>query len=289
MRKGAPVLPGPLEEGRGIGYNAHRASSRERGDDLITWTVIGSGTHKANTGRSSPGHLVRCGEAAVLVDCGSGTFRGVLCAGRAPETLDACLVTHLHPDHIADLLPLLFRLRNEAKKTGPRELRLFGPPGTADYVEALARLHAPYLEHDAFTLSVEEGEGGEFVIGELAISPFPVAHGVAAVGYVFTDEGGAKVVYSGDTGLSAELIRRAAGADLLVAEASFPNGAQKPFHLTPEWAASIAAEASVRRLALVHLNPEMDGIDIVAQCGGSFKGEVIICRDGMSIESGRAT
>jgi len=239
----------------------------------------------SSAARQSPGHLVRCGDVSLLVDCGSGSFHGAARAGARVEELDACLVSHLHPDHIADLLPLLFRLRMEAKRSGERSFQVFGPPGTVDYVEALKKLHAPFLEHPNLELTVDEGLEGELRFSGLSVSCFPVAHAITAVGYRFTSDAGGTVVYSGDTGRSAELIRQASGAEILVVEASCPNGKAPDFHLTPETAAEIAAEAKVDTMVLVHLNPEMDRIDLSAECGEKFKGKMMVGRDGLVIRT----
>jgi len=246
---------------------------------MISWTVLGSGTHMASATRNSPGHLVACGETRILVDCGAGSFHGVARAGTAVEDLDACLLTHLHPDHVGDLLALLFRLRNVAKERGHLALQIFGPPGTTQFVEDLQRLHAPFLEHADFALSVGEGSSGDLQFPGLRVSCAPVAHGLPAVAYSFESAEGERAVYSGDTGRSADLIRFAEGTDLLVIESSFPNGEECPFHLTPAAAADIAEEAGVDTMILVHLNPEMDEVDIVGQVGDRFSGRTIVGTD----------
>lgn len=253
---------------------------------MISWTVLGSGTHMASAERGSPGHLVRCGDTLLLVDCGTGSFHGIARAGSTPEELNGCLVTHLHPDHIADLVPLLFRLRNEAKRSGERTFGIYGPPGLAPYLEDLCRLHTPYLEHPNLKLIVKEELDGELSFPGLSVKAFPVAHALPAAGFLFAPEGGGgKIAYSGDTGRSAELIRRSAGAEILVVEASFPNAKGTDLHLTPKEAAEIAAKAGVDTMVLVHLNPGMDSIDIAAECGDQFKGKVIVGRDGLVVKT----
>ncbi len=251
---------------------------------MITWTVLGSGTHFASATRGSSGHLLRSGDTEILVDCGPGSFHGIAKAGSAPENLRACLISHLHPDHVSDLLPLLFRLRNEAKSSGERRFLVAGPMGIADYLDDLADLHAPYLDHSDFHVEVEEGNSGALKIDHLIIDRAPMAHGVPTVAYGFTGEGEGRIVYSGDTGRSAELVRFAQGAELLVIESSFPNGKEEPFHLTPAEAAQTAADARVGGVILVHLNPECDDGDLVEQCGDSFHGLMMIGTDLMTHE-----
>ena len=52
----------------------------------------------------------------------------------APETLDAVLVSHLHPDHFIDLVPFRHYLRYYLEP--PRRIRVLGPQVAADLHEA---------------------------------------------------------------------------------------------------------------------------------------------------------
>jgi len=249
---------------------------------VIRWTVLGSGTHIASARRGSPGHLVEAGETKVLFDCGAGSFHGIARAGSPPEEIDAVFLTHLHPDHVTDLAPLLFRLRNAFRGGGAvKTIDIVGPEGTAAHVEALRSLHAPYLEAPELVPRIRETGEGETRLPGLAVRSVPVEHGVPALAYRAEDGEGTSAVYSGDTGRSEALVRLAAGADLLVIEASFPNGAGERGHLTPEEAAAIAAEAGVKEMVLVHMNPECDGTDMAAECGPSFRGRIAAGEDGL--------
>ncbi len=231
---------------------------------MMTWTILGSGTHVASSRRGSPGHLLRAGKTEILVDCGAGAFHGIARAGSSPSRIAGCLVTHLHPDHVTDLAPLLFRLRNIAKEEEEEKtIYLFGPSGLEVFVNALRLLHVPFLDSKYLKVEVAESAEGEISFPGVEVRSVPVAHGVEALAYSFQGDDGRRVVYSGDTGRSAELIRFARGAELLVIEASFPNGNPRPFHLTPAEAAVIAAEAEVGRVVLVHLNPECDDVDLI--------------------------
>ena len=66
------------------------------------------------------------------------------------------------------------------------------------------------------------------------------------------------MVYSADATATPALTRHAAGADLLVCEATFlePGPELERFgHMTGEQAAAVAAEAGVKRLVLTHVMP----------------------------------
>ena len=55
-------------------------------------------------------YLVRLGGSSLLLDLGQGSFPRL--AGHLdPATLDAVVISHLHPDHFIDLVPLRHYLR----------------------------------------------------------------------------------------------------------------------------------------------------------------------------------
>jgi ribonuclease Z len=69
---------------------------------------------------------------------------------------------------------------------------------------------------------------------------------------------GRKIVYSGDTRPTKNLLQLAKGADLLIHEATLENElkekAQEDGHSTPAQAATIAKKAGVKRLVLTHVS-----------------------------------
>jgi len=69
---------------------------------------------------------------------------------------------------------------------------------------------------------------------------------------------GRKIVYSGDTRDSENLVKLAENADLLIHEATFEDElkerAMKDGHSTPSMAAETAKKAGVKRLVLTHIS-----------------------------------
>lgn len=82
---------------------------------------------------------------------------------------------------------------------------------------------------------------------------------IAASELVGPERPGRLVVYSGDTRPSPRTIEAAAGADLLIHEATFgeeeADRAVATGHSTAREAAAVARDAKVRRLALTHFSP----------------------------------
>jgi len=88
-------------------------------------------------------------------------------------------------------------------------------------------------------------------------------------------------VYTGDTEYSDSVVELASGAHTLLVECSFPDDNPVPGHLTPSSAARIASEAGVERVVLTHIYPAADELDLVAEVGRGYEGEVIVAGDGL--------
>ena len=97
--------------------------------------VVGSGAaYPDRPGTASSTYVVEHRGAGICLDLGQGGFAGI--AGRVePSTLDAVVVSHLHPDHFVDLVALRHYLRYEFEP--PRRMRVLAPAGLADRLDAL--------------------------------------------------------------------------------------------------------------------------------------------------------
>ena len=71
-------------------------------------TFLGTGTGVPSAERASPGCLLELPSARLLIDLGPGTLRQLARLALALTDIDGLMLTHLHPDHSADLAPLLF-------------------------------------------------------------------------------------------------------------------------------------------------------------------------------------
>jgi ribonuclease Z len=120
------------------------------------------------------------------------------------------------------------------------------------------------------------------------VSWAPGIHKVPDLAYRF-DYGGRSIVYSGDTGPAEPIKRLAAGADLLLHEATWSetvDGRTTPDHSSARQAGRLAAEAGARRLALVHLHKDYLGLEdqLAAEAREGYRGTLLIPNDGDLIE-----
>ena len=113
----------------------------------------------------------------------------------------------------------------------------------------------------------------------------PIRMGVPAAVIRVESEVGA-IVYSGDTGPGGDLVALAAGADVLVCEATFQDDTHDgyPYHLSASQAGAIATAAGVRRLVLTHLRSTLDPARSLAEASATFGGEVLVAEPGMTID-----
>ena len=244
--------------------------------------VLGSNGTYPTPGRPCSGYLVEAGATAVMVDAGPGTVAALQEAGGAGR-LSALVLTHLHPDHCADVFSLFNLLRMGPE---PRaDLPAFGPDGLA---AGLARFlgaeegHVFYRVFDWRTV----GGGDRVDLGGMQVAFGLAEHQVPTLVVSFTADG-RRLVYSADTGPGGDLPAMAAGADLLLCEATFQGdqGATGwPYHLSAAGAGSAARQAAVGRLLVTHLSPILDPDRSVAEAAAVFGGPVEWAAPGLEVE-----
>lgn len=272
-------------------------------------TLLGTGCPQVSTRRYGPSSLLRWKERQFLVDCGSGVTQRLLGAGSAGKNIDALFLTHLHSDHIVDLFQLIISSWHQGRD---RPQRIFGPPGTRQYLNGLMALWRSELEqriaHEkrpstrALELDITEVEPGIVLRdGDLTVIAVAVRHQPvkAAYGYVFTD-GSQKVAFSGDTAFCPELILAAKDADALVHECFIHRemlalpGVRRPetienvasYHTLSTEVGKVAAQARARCLILNHFVPvAFDAAALMAEVRADYAGPVLVGEDLMQFDT----
>lgn len=254
-------------------------------------TTLGTGTIALSPQRACAGHLVEIPDAGVrlLLDCGSGVAQrlAALHAEGGPDWLDIThlALTHFHADHVGDLPTLFAAWRNGRRPARSAPLTVLGPPGLRALIERLGLAYGQWIPRPDFPLAVVQlGDPGAARLGEgVLLSARKVPHSDASVAYSI-EYAGRRIVYTGDTGYDPGLAAWGSGCDVLLCECSFPDTHAMDTHLTPRQCGAMAAIARPGLLALTHLYPQVEGVDIRAQVAERFQGSVEVAADGWTIE-----
>jgi len=192
----------------------------------------------------------------VLLDLGNGSF-GALQALADPDTVDAVYLSHLHADHCLDVAPFVVWHRYSGRATRPL-VPLFAPVGAE---RRLALAYDPDGDGLTDVFDFVPVGAGRLELAPLSAELARTAHPVEGYAIGLT-AGGRSLVYTGDTGPSDGVVELARGADVLLAEAAHPPGADLPegLHLTGREAGEHAAAAGVGRLLLTHIPAWVDEI-----------------------------
>jgi ribonuclease BN (tRNA processing enzyme) len=240
--------------------------------------VIGATGGYPGRGEPCSGYLVAADGFTLLVDPGYGVAM-VLMADAAPR-FDAVLVSHGHPDHCADLNPIL-RARAWAD-VSLLPLPVYAPARALDAVLALDRPEVVAGSHEVHDLE----PGAELRIGPFQVRTASLPHPRPNVGLRLNAEG-RSLVYTGDCGPSDALVDLAREADLLLAEASYAEAVPADIAGALSSAADVgreAAAARVRQLVLTHLMPRTDEDAALVAAARSFSGPISVARPGLVVE-----
>ncbi len=248
-------------------------------------TVVGcSGSFAGPTSAASSYLVTVEGEGRswnVLFDLGSGAL-GPLQRHVDPTELDAVFLSHLHPDHCADLCGL-YVAHNYAPEGAPaRRVPVHGPRETATRVSLMYHgLEDGGMDTVFAFHRLEDRVAVE--VGPVTVIPYAVHHPVEAYGFRIEADG-AVVAYTGDTDTCDNLSPLMTGADLVLADSAFVDGRDdvRGIHLTASRAARGALEAGgVQRLVLTHMPAWNDAEVCRAQAEPLWPGVEVAEPDGV--------
>jgi ribonuclease BN (tRNA processing enzyme) len=257
---------------------------------------------------SASAQVVICNGAAYVIDCGDGVARQLAIAGVPLATLRHVFLTHQHSDHNADYGNLLLLAWTAGLRT---RVDTWGPPP----LEKMTRLFLEMNRYDIETRISNEGR--------VPLSPLIHVHEQRAAGIVMSnddvkvtaalvdhppvvpafayrfDARDRSIVISGDTAPSGNLVKLAAGADVLVHSVMYPEAIDRLVARVPnaaalkasilahqtsaEAAGRIAQDAGVKTLVLSHLvppdDPQVTEAMWLEAARRHFRGAVVLGRD----------
>jgi ribonuclease BN (tRNA processing enzyme) len=244
-------------------------------------TVLGAGpAYTDRPGALGSSYLVRAAGAAIVVDLGQGVFPA-LAGAIEPSTLQAVVISHLHPDHWIDLVPLRHYLRYEFEP--PRRVEVLAPGPLTDRLDALH-------DHPGFTasaLDVVALQPGLRRVGPFDLESIRVTHTPESMAFRISDVGtpGPGLVYSGDCGRAMDLAPLVHEGDTLLTEVSFGPGPVPvdELHLDGPSIADLARSTRPGRILLTHLQMGYDPGATLASVRTAFDGPLAFVEPGTRV------
>ena len=236
---------------------------------------------------------------AILLDMGQGSF-SALSGYRDPTTIDGVLISHAHPDHCIDLVPLRLFLRYgcEPARTvtlrGPAELRQRFD-GLTNEPDFLCDLPGDPLAPGAFELAgfqvwvapvLHKDSSFAFRVAPAGTGPVAGASspgGQSSPGSA--DSFAPGLVYSGDCGRADDLLVLIRPGDTLLVEASHGAGPiiEGPNHLNVAEVVRVATAGRVERVVLTHFLDDVDPLAALELARSTFAGESLLAEPGLRL------
>ncbi|MBZ5538734.1 MAG: MBL fold metallo-hydrolase [Acidobacteriia bacterium] len=239
-------------------------------DGEMRVTVLGSGNPWPTRAQASASVLVEVGnpERDIFVfDLGTGSIANYASLKLPVNALNKVFITHLHADHMGDILTLGGSLAKVGRADGP--VYVWGPGGTEP---RLGTKHFCEAIHEALAWDEEAGKGhinpeSTKIVGTefdcmktqvvydkngVKVTSFPVIHCISgAVGYRL-DFAGLSFAFSGDTRAGWPLVKACEGVDLLIHECFPPAAALAA-------ASGLSIEQATMTLNAIHTSPKAAG------------------------------
>ncbi len=251
--------------------------------------VLGSGTSVFHPRRASAGFWLQTETGSILFDCSAAAPHRMAQENLDWMNLDAIWISHLHLDHCGGLAPFLFGMKYAPgieHRTKP--LKIFACEGVEKLLRAIDESDNYRLFKQRFAIEIDEispSQSQSFeIIPSLNAETLRTPHRRESLAIRLTQANGKTVVYTSDTGYSADVAQFSRDADLLILECSFHRDKPIVTHLELAEAMRMAQIAEPRMLVLTHLYPEWDGVDLEAEAKKLWSGETIAARDGLRLE-----
>jgi len=240
---------------------------------MSSLTLLGTGTCQIEHERRASSVLLELEHTPILFDCGHGIVQRLLEAGVRHHQLHHVVLSHFHPDHISDLIPLLQAGAWSKRDPRQEDLHIYGPVGVQQLIDGLKQVFgASSFQQPTYKVIVHEITTERFTIGnhqfEFLSLPPAGNHGLRFRWH------GKRYAITGDSYFHDEEIAFLTGVDLAIIDSG---------HIEDKEIVELAVASQAKYIICSHLYREIDStrLQVEAELGG-YKGTIQVGYDLLS-------
>ena len=281
---------------------------------MATIHILGAGTPTPTPDRFGSSFALEIDGDQIMIDCGPAATHKLVKAGLWPTKIDYLFFTHHHFDHDIDY-PCFLLCRWDQSVGNENTLKVFGPNLTEKITKGILDESIGLFAHDwiarvshPLSQRIHEIRGGSlprkppqveatdigpgpvFKAANWSVNSAPAKHGqpyLDSLAYR-SDTADGSIVFTGDTEPCSSVIELAKDADLMLCmcwdeQSNMSDNGENEGQCGTVGAAEMAQAANVKKLALVHIGPNLSNPAVMdsakSDISDIFSGEIIFANE----------
>lgn len=237
---------------------------------MSSLTLLGTGTCQIECERRASSVLLELDGMPILFDCGHGIVQRLLEVGLQQNQVNSIVLSHFHPDHVSDLVPLLHAGAWSKRHPRKSDLHIYGPVGLQNLIQGLVNIFGEHsFKQPDYSIVLHELTQEHFLIGPYRFDSvsLPPA-GNRGLRFIWN---GKHYAITGDSYFHDEEIAFLKNVDLAIIDSG---------HIEDEEIVRLAAASQARTIVCSHLYRELNEqqLQVMAE-GAGYKGTLIVGRD----------
>jgi ribonuclease BN (tRNA processing enzyme) len=240
---------------------------------MSSMILLGTGTCQIQLEHRASSVLIELDGDYVLFDCGHGVLQRLLEAGIRHHEINHIVLSHFHPDHVSDLIPLLHAGAWSQRDPRTTDLHIYGPPGVQQLIAGFQQLFGPdSLQRPWYQVLIHEVAGEQIQIGshrfDFISLPPAGNHGLRFVWR------GNTYALTGDSHFHDAEIAFLRDVDLAVIDAG---------HIADAEIVQLAVASQAKTIVCSHLYREINARQLQEQAEqAGYRGTILVGRDLLS-------
>ncbi|GCE05729.1 MBL fold metallo-hydrolase [Dictyobacter aurantiacus] len=212
-------------------------------------TLLGTGTCQIEYERRASSVLLELDQTHILFDCGHGIAQRLLEVGVLHHQLSHIILSHFHPDHVSDLIPILQAGAWSQRDPRSSDLHIYGPEGVQQLIDGLMRIFGPRsFQQPGYQVRVHEITDEHFSIEDYHFESLSLP---PAGNHGLRFQWGEKTyAITGDSHFHEQEINLLRGSDLAIIDAG---------HISDAEIVELAVATQTPHIICSHLYRNLDG------------------------------